>query len=78
MLLSVFHANTDLPPIGFCNEPLLGSKYDGLPMKMGVNRIALEVFQAGSLGFTSQGKGEKQPPLKNPHEIHQLIYQFTN
>jgi hypothetical protein len=29
MLLTVKNANTDLPPLGFCNEPLLGSKYDG-------------------------------------------------
>jgi hypothetical protein len=29
MLLGGFRANTDLPPIVFCNEPLLGSKYDG-------------------------------------------------
>jgi len=30
MLLALETAITDLPPIGFCNEPLLGSKYDGL------------------------------------------------
>jgi hypothetical protein len=26
MLLGGFCANTDLPPLSFCNEPLLGSK----------------------------------------------------
>jgi len=30
MLMVAENAITDLPPIGFCNEPLLGSKYDGL------------------------------------------------
>jgi hypothetical protein len=29
MLLGGFGANTDLPPIVFCNEFLLGSKYNG-------------------------------------------------
>ena len=28
MLLVVENANTDLPPIGFCIELLLGSKYE--------------------------------------------------
>jgi hypothetical protein len=27
MFLAVKSANTDRPPIGFCNEPLIGSKY---------------------------------------------------
>jgi hypothetical protein len=30
MLLVVENANTDLPPIGFCIEPLIGSKYVGV------------------------------------------------
>jgi hypothetical protein len=29
MLLAPENANSDLPPIGFCNEPLLGPKYAG-------------------------------------------------
>jgi hypothetical protein len=29
ILLVAENANTDLPPIGFCNEFLLGSKYNG-------------------------------------------------
>jgi hypothetical protein len=32
MLLVVENANTDLPPIGFCIDWLLGFKYDGLPL----------------------------------------------
>jgi hypothetical protein len=27
MLLNGFRAIADRPPIGFCNEPLMGSKY---------------------------------------------------
>jgi hypothetical protein len=36
MLLVVENANTDLPPIAFCIEFLLGSKYDGLPIQWAV------------------------------------------
>jgi hypothetical protein len=35
MLLGVFSVNTDLPPIGFCIESLLGSKYAGLSFMLG-------------------------------------------
>ena len=30
-------ANSDRPSIGFCNEPLIGSKYDGLPARWAVS-----------------------------------------
>jgi hypothetical protein len=32
MLMVVKSTNTDLPPIGFCNEPLLGGKYAGFAL----------------------------------------------
>ena len=41
MLMIGKTSNTDLPPIGYCNEFLIGSKYDGaavsawLPMNWG-------------------------------------------
>ena len=34
MPLVVENANTDLPPIGFCIEPILGSKYDGADTRL--------------------------------------------
>jgi hypothetical protein len=38
MPLACFSANSDRPPTGFCNELLLGSKYDGVS----VSELALE------------------------------------
>jgi hypothetical protein len=32
MALGCFRANMGLSPIVFCNEPVLGGKYDGLPV----------------------------------------------
>ena len=81
MLLGVFCADTDRPPTGFCNEPLLGGKYEcDMPVATGLLRTAQEQKLHPYLTSNTSinpSKNHKPTPYKNPHEIYQFTKKIT-